>query len=213
MNYFQVKVCGITRPQDGRIAAELGADMIGMIFYSRSPRCVTVATASKIISSLPPTVDRVGVFVDKPIEQLLKEALRLGLDWIQLHGQETPSYIRTLQQAGCKVMKAFAIEDASDWEKVENCKAELRLADNRSRTTLGGTGATFDWSDPLTRRIPNLALAGGISSRNVLEGVRLFAPALIDVNSSIESSPGIKSKAKMLEFFKVVNRARSKTSL
>ena len=213
MSYFQVKACGITRPQDGLTATELGADMIGMIFYSRSPRCVTVATASRIISMLPPTVDRVGVFVDEPVEQIVKIASRLRLDWIQLHGEGTAKNIRTLQRAGFKVIKAFSIQDASDWEQVARCKAELRMVDNRSLTTLGGTGTTFDWSDPPTRRIPNLALAGGISGKNLLEGVRLFAPALVDVNSSVESSPGIKSKARMLEFFKVVNRARSKTSL
>lgn len=206
MNYFQVKVCGITRPKDALIAAELGTDMIGLNFYRGSKRFVTVAQAIKIIEAIPPTVDLVGVFVDQPENSALRIALKLRLNWIQLHGNETEAAVSRFQRAGFKVIKAFTIDTITDWKKVARSAADLRLLDNGR----GGTGKQFDWTNVPMKRIPNVVLAGGVNAQNLLEGLREVRPGVVDVNSGVELSPGIKSKAKLEKFFKVVNRARAK---
>ncbi|MBK7141334.1 MAG: phosphoribosylanthranilate isomerase [bacterium] len=206
MSYTQVKVCGITRPKDAQIAAQFGADMIGMIFYRGSCRHIDKQGAREIIDALPPTVERVGLFVNEPIDKLLGLADRLRLDWIQLHGQESDAVIRRIQREGFKVIKAFSIADDTDWKQIASSPADLRLLDNGT----GGTGQSFDWDNCSTRKIDRLVLAGGINSQNVSSGIRKFRPLVVDVNSSVESAPGIKSKMKLEVFFKVVNRARTK---
>ncbi|MCM2271032.1 MAG: phosphoribosylanthranilate isomerase [candidate division Zixibacteria bacterium] len=208
MSYFQIKVCGITRVSDARLAAELGADMLGLNFYSGSPRFVSVVRASRIIESVPPTVDTVGIFVDMPVKQVVKIAQQLRLQWVQLHGNEPDSDILTLQRGGVRVIKAFSVTGVKDWTRVSGSKADLRLVDNRSSSARGGTGKRFDWGILPKRRIERLALAGGVSAQNVALGVELFRPLLVDVNSSVETSPGLKSKVKLVKFFKVANSAR-----
>ncbi len=210
MSYFQIKVCGITRVNDARLAADLGADMLGLNFYSGSPRYVSIAQASKIVESVPPTVDTVGIFVNTPVKRVLKIAGQLRLQWVQLHGNEPNSDILTLQKAGVRVIKAYSVAGVKDWNRVSGSKADLRLVDNGSASAFGGTGKRFDWGLLPKRRIERIALAGGISAQNVAHGVELFRPLLVDVNSSVETSPGIKSKVKLVKFFKVANSARYK---
>lgn len=206
MSYMRVKVCGITRPKDALIAAQLGADMIGMIFFRGSSRHIDKQGARKIIDALPPTVERVGLFVNEPIDKLLGLAGRLRLDWIQLHGQESDAVIRKIQRGGFKVIKAFSIGKDTDWKRIASSPADLRLLDHGT----GGTGQRFDWKSYPSRKIDRLVLAGGINSQNVSSGIRKFRPLVVDVNSSVESAPGIKSKMKLEMFFRVVNRARTK---
>lgn len=206
MSYFQVKVCGITRPKDATIAAELGADMIGLNFYRGSRRFVTVTQAAGIVEAIPSTVDLVGVFVNHPEDSVMRTARKLRLNWIQLHGDESDKSVRRLQRAGFRVIKAFSIDSATDWKKVEGSSADLRLLDNGS----GGTGKRFDWASLPKKRITRLMLAGGINAENLLDGLKRIRPLVVDVNSGVETAPGLKSKAKLEEFFKVVNRARAK---
>ncbi len=206
MSYVQIKICGITRPKDALLAAELGADMIGMIFYAGSKRCVDVSTAKRIVADLPPTVDSVGVFVDEKPAQMLRIADQLCLDWLQLHGRETNATIRQLQRAGFRVIKAFGVNEGTDWTKIADSPADLKMLDNGT----GGTGSAFDWSHIPKKRFKDIILAGGINSRNVVEALRRVRPLVIDVNSGVESAPGVKSPARLKQFFKVVNRERAK---
>jgi phosphoribosylanthranilate isomerase len=180
--------------------------MIGLNFYRGSKRFVTIAQATKIIDAVPPTVDLVGVFVDQPEDSVLRIAHRLRLNWIQLHGNETEAAVKRFQRAGFRVIKAFTIDSITDWKQVAMSAADLRLLDNGP----GGTGRQFDWTNVPKRLIPNVMLAGGINAQNLLEGLREVRPLVVDVNSGVELSPGIKSKAKLENFFKVVNRARAK---
>ncbi len=205
---FKVKVCGITRPVDASRAVRLGADLIGMIFYRYSPRYINKRTAFKIIDSIPPTIDRVGVFVDTTTTQILKLARSLQLDFIQLHGEYGPGDIRVIQKEGFKVIRAFHVMEPNDYNKIMKTKADLVLLDNREKNNPGGTGKPFDWQMKPKHRLNNLILAGGISAENVEEGIRKFRPIVIDVNSGVESSPGIKSPAKLRRFFEVCNRLR-----
>jgi phosphoribosylanthranilate isomerase len=199
MNRFRVKVCGVTRPRDALLAAELGADLIGLIFYSRSPRSVTVARATQIVRGLPPVVQRVGVFVDEPVEKMLKIGRRLRLDFIQLHGRESNKTVEHLQREGFGVIKAFSISSAKDYAQVVRSTADLCLLDHCTEYQPGGTGE---------RKFENLVLAGGIDVDNLAEGVRLFDPLVVDVNSGVESRPGIKSPSKLKAFIAECDRIR-----
>lgn len=208
MKQFRVKVCGITRPGDALLAAELGADLIGLIFYRKSPRYVSQRLAAELIRALPPTVSRVGLFVDEPIDKVLRVASALRFDYVQLHGHEPVSDITKLQRAGFRVIKAFSISQRNDFIAVENSKADLRLVDHRTINLPGGTGVPFDWSMKPRRKIANLMLAGGINVDNVARGVELFDPIVVDVNSGVESKPGVKSKARLKAFFAECDRLR-----
>ena len=106
---FKIKVCGITRSRDAQKAVELGVDMIGMIFFRPSPRNLTLIQARKIVTVCPPTVDRVGVFVDDDINRIIKLVKELRLDYVQLHGHEKASLITTLRKRGFKTIKAFKV--------------------------------------------------------------------------------------------------------
>ncbi len=208
MKKFRIKVCGITRPQDSQLAAELGADMIGLIFYHKSPRFVSQANAAKILKVLPPIVSRIGLFVDEQPDTVLKIAARHSLNYIQLHGAENAAYIKLIQKAGYRVIKSFTIRTREDYRTVASSPADICLLDNRTDKLPGGTGKTFDWSIKPPEQIANLMLAGGVTAGNVAEGVAAFDPMIVDVNSGVESNPGIKSPSKLRAFFKECDRIR-----
>ncbi len=208
MNKFRIKICGITRPGDARLAASLGADMIGMIFYRRSPRFVTQRQAAGIVAAIPATVRTVGVFVNEPTERVIKVVRKFRLDFVQLHGSEPAAPIKKLQNEGIKVIKGFGLRSGSDWKEVQACKADLVLVDNQSDEAHGGTGRTFDWSLKPKKKIENLMIAGGIGINNIEKVLELFVPCAVDVNSLVETRPGIKSRKKLIELFEFCNRLR-----
>ena len=208
MKHVQIKVCGITRPGDALLAARLGADMFGFIFYSKSPRYISATAAKKIIEKIPSTIDRVGVFVDADLDTLLKTAGRLKLDYVQLHGKTTNSMIKKLKTSGLRVIQAFHIESKSDYKKAAASIADVLQLDNSATDRLGGTGQRFNWNISPKPIIPNLMLSGGISADNVLEGIRIFSPIIVDVNSGVEISPGKKSEKKLNQFFSICDRIR-----
>lgn len=208
MNRFRVKVCGMTRPNDAALAARLGADLIGMIFYRKSQRFVSQKAARAIRSALPSVVARVGVFVDEEITSVLRVADKLKLDYVQLHGREPPAHVAKLQREGFRVIKAFAIRTRDDYRTVATSRADLCLLDHRTEKLVGGTGETFDWSIRSKRKIDNLVLAGGIGVDNVARGVELFAPLVVDVNSGVETRPGIKSSKRLRAFMAECDRIR-----
>lgn len=209
MTSFRVKVCGITRPEDALVAAELGADLIGMIFYRRSPRFVQPHQAEAIINKLSQAVARVGVFVDEPVLPLLELADRLRLDYVQLHGNESDDQIDQVRRAGFEVIKAFRILGLADWENLFLSHADLVLVDNATAELKGGTGRTFDWSIEPPRPVTNLVLSGGLTVDNIEDGIARFDPVILDVNSGVESAPGIKSKPKLIEFIGKCDRIRN----
>ncbi|RKX28086.1 MAG: N-(5'-phosphoribosyl)anthranilate isomerase [Candidatus Zixiibacteriota bacterium] len=208
MKFFEVKVCGLTRPKDAALAVRLGCDIIGMIFYRKSPRLVSQSIAKSIISAVLPTVRRTGVFVDLKPDAVLRVACRLQLDYVQLHGSYSIKDIDIVRKEGFKVIEAFHVETQKDYERVMTSHADLVLLDNKTTSQSGGTGQRFNWGIVPPRKIPNLVLAGGICSNNVKEGIKRFSPLVIDVNSGVESSPGIKSETKLRDFFSLCNRLR-----
>ncbi|RKX25509.1 MAG: N-(5'-phosphoribosyl)anthranilate isomerase [Candidatus Zixiibacteriota bacterium] len=208
MSKFRIKVCGITHPADAVLAAKCGADMIGMIFYRRSPRFANQATARSILRAIPPTMASVGVFVDEEQEKVLRIASKLHLDFVQLHGCESASYIASIRKHGFRVIKSFVIRRPSDFLAVLKSQADLCLLDHKTDKLHGGTGQPFDWSLRPPKKMTNLMLAGGVTAENLEEGVRAFDPLVVDVNSGVESAPGIKSKNKLKKFFMEADRIR-----
>ncbi len=203
---YRIKICGITRTSDVKLVSTLGADMIGMIFYRRSPRFVSIPSAKEISKVSSPIIQKVGVFVNEENDRILEIAHKVGLDWVQLHGNESASDINYIKKHHLKVIKAFKIASKSDWNIVLKCRADLVLVDNMKADSQGGTGESFDWAIRPKQKISNLVLAGGLSADNLSEGIKLFKPAMVDLNSGVESSPGIKSAKKLKEIFRLCRR-------
>ena len=200
----RVKICGITNLEDALMAAELGADALGFIFHPRSPRYVAPDAARQIIAGLPPFVLTVGVFVDEEAQTVRDLAARVGLDWVQLHGQESPEYCRSL---GRRVIKGFRIQDEKSFKSLAAYQgaAQAFLLDTYKKGQVGGTGATFDWR--LAREAKKygpVILAGGLTPENVAEAIRIAQPAAVDVASGVEAAPGKKDPAKLRAFFAAI---------
>jgi phosphoribosylanthranilate isomerase len=187
------KVCGITNPGDARVAADAGADAIGLIF-AESPRNVNVEEARAVSIALPEDVLNVGVFVDAGPEEVLKTAREVGLDLAQLHGDETPETVATIRDAGLPVMKAVRVRNAEALGALEKYEADLLLLDAWSARARGGTGETFDWA--LAKSVKgrdNIVVSGGLAPDNVREAIEFFEPYGVDASSSLEERPGKKS--------------------
>lgn len=208
MKHFKIKVCGITRPSDAILAARLGADMIGMIFWPGSKRFMTLRKAKEIVAVLPATVSLVGIFVDQKPELMFKLADKLGLDFIQLHGSESARVVAQVQKKGYRVIKAFGVDSKADIRKAAKSRADLVMLDNIVKGRSGGTGMTFDWKLKIPTTMGNLVLSGGITPENVARGIAKFHPLVVDVNSGVEVRPGVKSPTKMKHFFDKCNRLR-----
>jgi phosphoribosylanthranilate isomerase len=202
----KVKICGITSVADGLTAAEAGADMIGLMFYDRSPRHITVAAAAEIARALPPFVLRVGVFANPEPDAVLRAIGECGLNLLQFHGDETPDFCT---QFGVMSLKAFRIRDAESLKPLAGFNTDAFLLDAHSSSGLGGTGETFNWE--LARAAQEFGkpifLAGGLTPGNVAEAVRQVRPFAVDVSSGVESAPGKKDAAKIHAFIQAVHVA------
>ena len=188
-----VKICGITNAGDARVAADAGADAVGIIF-AESPRRVGVEEARRISIALPENIIRVGVFVDEEPAEILRISREVGLDLAQLHGDETPETVTALREAGVKVMKALRVRDATSLEALDEYEADLFLLDAYSARVRGGTGERFDWgvAKSLKGR-DNIVVSGGLDPENVREAVEFFEPFGVDASSSLEDGPGRKN--------------------
>jgi phosphoribosylanthranilate isomerase len=204
----QIKICGITNLEDALLAAELGADALGFIFYAKSPRHVAPETAREIIAQLPPFVAAVGVFVDEAAAVVQEVTASVRLDWVQLHGQESPEYCRNL---GRKVIKGFRIQDEDSLGQLAGYQgaAQALLLDTYKKGQVGGTGEIFDWH--LAREAKQygpIILAGGLTSDNVARAIEVAGPDAVDAASGTEAAPGKKDPAKLRAFFEAVRSKR-----
>lgn len=206
MTAVRVKICGITRPGDGRRAAELGADAIGLVFYAPSPRHVTVEQATAIVRALPPFVSKVGLFVDAPEAEIRHVLEQVPLDYLQFHGDESPPFCTRFARPFLKVLRMRAGLDVIDYAARYPGAAGL-LLDAYRKGVPGGTGETFDWAYiPSGLPLP-LILAGGLTPANVAAAVATVRPWAVDVSGGVESSPGIKDEAKMAAFIRAAKAA------
>jgi len=203
-----VKVCGITRPEDGLVAAEAGADAVGFVFYPRSPRKVDAARAAEIARELPPFVLRVGVFVDATRDEMARVADEVGLDLLQLHGEEPPEALGDLPRRALKAVRVgrgFTADEALRYQgRASGVVVDTRLV---GETVMpGGTGVPFDWSlvRGLADKVGFLMLAGGLSPDNVGAAIREVRPHAVDVSSAVERLPGRKDPERVRAFVAAV---------
>jgi phosphoribosylanthranilate isomerase len=212
---FRIKICGITSVDDGLLAAAAGADAVGLNFYHRSPRSVSLDTATEIVDALPRHVASVGVFVDARVADIRETATRLRLDFIQLHGDEPPEFLAQLRDH--LVIRAVRLQ--STLEAVAGYLAKCPvppaavLIDAHVRGQYGGTGRTLDWSalDQHSRCLPGipLILAGGLTPENVGQAISVVRPAAVDTASGVERAPGRKDAELVRTFVAAANAAFS----
>jgi len=207
---FRVKICGVTNLQDAVLAAAAGAEAIGLNFYPKSPRFVTADLARQIVDALPEGVVKVGLFVNAGREEVCRQFDELGLDLVQLHGDEPPEFLARLGDR--PVIRAFRVGDdglAPMIRYLAECRRlgsmpRLVLADARVKGLYGGSGEVADWEAlkryPADGSLPPLVLAGGLTPENVGEAVRAVDPAAVDTASGVESSPGRKDPALVRRF-------------
>jgi phosphoribosylanthranilate isomerase len=219
-----VKICGMTNLEDALVAVEAGADAVGFVFYEKSPRCVTVETARKIVEKLPADVEKVGVFVRCTMESITDTATRVGLTGAQLYqAQEKPSsadWTAIHQERRYKLILAVPGERLIDGSMLISAEAKksiyAMLIDSGSGDRLGGTGASFDWEAcrGMVQGVGSIVpviVAGGLTPENVVGAMHVLKPWGVDVVSGVEASPGKKDPEKVRAFVKAVRDADRKT--
>jgi phosphoribosylanthranilate isomerase len=195
-----VKVCGITTPEDALTAAGSGADAVGLVF-AESPRQLSVEDAREIAGALPDGVLKVGVFVDEEPEEVFRIAREVGLDYAQLHGDESPQTVTALREGGVKVIKALSVRGADSLAAMDDYNADLFLLDAWSEKARGGTGERFDWEVAKSYGgRGNILVSGGLTPENVREAIRFFEPYGVDASSSLEDAPGKKNAERVRRF-------------
>ena len=201
----RVKICGITRPEDGRAAAQVGADAIGLVFYAKSPRFVALQQAHQICRELPPFVSVVALFVNAARERVEEVLKAVPVDLLQFHGEERAEQCLGF---GRPYIKAIAMRKGSDPVSVMKAHPEASgyLFDAWQPQIHGGGGVTFDWAQMPRYTAKPMILAGGLTPDNVSCAVTQTQPFAVDVSSGVELDKGIKSVEKMQAFMRGVER-------
>ena len=205
MSAVRSKICGITRIEDALIAAEAGADAIGLVFYAKSPRAVSIQQARDIVAALPAFVTTVGLFVNASREELNDVLAGVALDLLQFHGDETPAECESYQRP---YIKALRVKPGDDIAQLAAPYAKARgiLLDTYVPGVPGGTGAAFDWSLVPSGLPQPVILAGGLSAANVQAAIEQVRPYAVDVSGGVEAGKGIKDAAKIRAFMQAVGR-------
>ena len=211
MAKVKVKICGITNWTDARRAVEAGAQFLGFNFYRPSPRYIQPAAARRIIRRLPDGIAAVGVFVNESEANMLAIAHRVGLDYLQLHGDERPEQVARLKRE-IPVIKAVRVRDSFRPKQLDAFgRASAILLDGFDARRHGGTGKTFNWN--LARGSNGshrIFLAGGLTPENVAEAIRVARPYAVDVCSGVEARPGKKDPARIVALMWAVKAAEGK---
>ncbi|MGB9431284.1 MAG: phosphoribosylanthranilate isomerase [Candidatus Acidiferrum sp.] len=209
----RVKICGITKWEDAKLSADLGAHAIGLNFYETSPRCITPFNAAELIRRLPLFVAPVGIFVNWAASPVMALCKALGLSAAQLHGDETPQVVDAV--AGrLPVIKAMRLGQGSEKFDFSSFRsASAFLLDSALSGHYGGSGTTGNWHIARTAaQTQRVILAGGLTPENVAEAIRIVRPYAVDVASGVEARPGKKDPVKLRAFFDEVARASREIS-
>jgi phosphoribosylanthranilate isomerase len=200
-NRTRVKICGITNPEDAKVAIEAGADAIGLVFYESSPRYVTISAATEIINNLSPFINCVGLFVDAD-ENYVREVLnQVAIDTLQFHGQEPEQACALYDRPYIKAVRMS--EDLNLSEQIKKySSASALLLDTYVKGVPGGTGISFDWSIIPKDLTKPIILAGGLDESNVKKAISQVHPYAVDVSGGVESKKGIKDSDKIKNFIR-----------
>ena len=201
MTAVRVKICGITQVKDALAAAAAGADAIGLVFYAKSPRAVSIEQARAIIAALPPFVTTVGLFVDIECDELQRILASVPLDLLQFHGDESPEQCESISRPYIKALRVKAGDDiAAQVSRYPGAKGIL--LDTYVEGVPGGTGEAFDWSLVPEGLSKPVILAGGLHADNVASAVARVRPYAVDVSGGVEASKGIKDVEKIAAFIR-----------
>jgi phosphoribosylanthranilate isomerase len=199
----RIKICGIREALHGCVAADAGADAIGLVFYRESPRFVTPGAAKAVVDMLPPFVSTVGLFVDANEAKVRDTLATVRLDLLQFHGAETPEFCASFGVPYIKAVQMAPGVDLLEWVG-RFSSARALLVDAHVPGTPGGTGQTFDWA-AIPRDLPiPIILSGGLTAENVGRAVREVRPWAVDVSSGVEATRGSKDPRKIVEFIRSV---------
>ena len=221
MHIPYVKICGITNLADARVAVEAGADLLGFIFYPKSPRYVAPDTVAEIVreirdwrleignrdANLPSPIPKfVGVFVNESPARISEILTLAQLDYAQLHGNETPAMLTQLAGRAFKALRPASAEEAvvgaDQFARLGPVDGPRVMIDAYDPNLYGGTGKTADWhvAAALARRYPGILLAGSLTAENVATAMQMVQPWGVDVSSGVEAAPGRKDHAKVRAF-------------
>jgi phosphoribosylanthranilate isomerase len=191
----RVKICGITRVQDGVAAAAAGADAIGLVFYADSPRCVETAQAAEIVAALPPFVTTVALFVNAAADEVERVIRRVTIDLIQFHGDESPDFCAALSRPYIKAIRMKQGVDLHHQRERYHHSCGL-LVDSYRAGVPGGTGESFNWSLIPADLSAEIVLAGGLTPHNVADAIHAVHPWGVDVSGGVEAQQGAKKGIK-----------------
>ena len=198
------KICGMTRPEDALLAAKLGADAIGLIFFAGSKRCVNIKQAQEILAELPPFVSIVGLFVNPSATEVQQVLSQLPVHMLQFHGDESPEFCRQFCRPYIKAIRVKASADILSAAELY-ADADALLFDAAVTGKYGGTGQTFDWQ-LLPQQLPVAwILSGGLNPNNLSAAIAKTGAQAVDVSSGVEASTGIKDPEKMAKFMTILN--------
>jgi len=201
INRTRVKICGITKLEDAKVAIEAGADAIGLVFYENSPRYVTINIAKQITNNIPPFINCVGLFVDAA-EGYIHEVLnQVAIDTLQFHGQEAEQTCALYNRPYIKAVRMSEDIDIAQ-QVVEYSSASAILVDTYVKDVPGGTGISFDWSMIPKGLTKPIILAGGLDEDNVKSAISQVQPYAVDVSGGVESKTGIKDSNKIKNFIR-----------
>lgn len=203
MTHTRIKICGITRVDDALLAAQLGADAIGFVFYAKSPRYVTPLQAQAIMAQIPAFVTTVGLFVDPSLDEIMQVLTQAPVDLLQFHGHEAQELCAKCTRPYIKTLKVTPDLDIN--AKIASYPdARAILLDSHHPQQAGGTGVVFDWTLIPENLQKPIILAGGLNTANVAQAIYHLKPYAVDVSSGVEAKPGIKDPEKLRLFIKEV---------
>ncbi|RLL42045.1 phosphoribosylanthranilate isomerase [Oceanobacillus piezotolerans] len=199
-----VKICGIKNKEAALVAEQAGVDFIGFVF-AESKRKINPSTAAEIATSLPSHVKKVGVFVNETVDRMIEIAEVVGLDYIQLHGDEDAHVAASLPYP---VIKAFSVGEI-EVKEMRDYPCEYLLLDSPKGAYRGGNGITFDWSAVTELAIPHekIILAGGLTADNVRQAIQIAGPIGVDVSSGVETN-NEKDIEKIMQFITEAKKTR-----
>lgn len=203
----KIKICGITNVEDAAWVANLGADYLGLNFAKTSKRKISAEKAQQIINTLPPYIEKVGLFANEDPEIVERVLADCKLDVLQFHGDEGPEYCNRFK-GRAKIIKAFRVKDEQSLSQIPQYDVDFYLLDTFMEEALGGTGQTFNWDLAVQAKQFErpIFLAGGLNPENVVEAIKKVQPYAVDVSSGVESSPRRKSVELMQNFISCVRK-------
>lgn len=213
MSTYKIKICGLTNLDDALVATEAGADLLGFILFAKSPRYVVPEIVAKIIPAVRkvnPSIKTVGVFVNERADCIATIVDQTGLDYVQLHGNETPDWFTSLNRRCYKALRPAdgeeAASQAATFARLSTLDGLCWMIDAYDANAYGGTGKRADWQTAaqLAQQYPGLLLAGGLTPENVAQAIRVVQPWGVDVASGVEAEPGRKDHEKVRAFVQQV---------